>query len=72
MARRKSRAPKKAAKPRKSAPPPPAAGDVEIVEESGGEGWETAVAVVTALILVAAIVCVDLQRGWYGEGLFGG
>ena len=73
MASRKNRAskkPAKAAKPRKSTPAP--AADVEIVEESGGDGWETAVAVVTALILIAAIVCVDLQRGWYGEGLFGG
>ncbi len=75
MARRSTRAskkPAKAPKARKSAPAAAPVADVEIVEESGGDGWETAVAVVTALILIAAIVCVDLQRGWYGEGLFGG
>ncbi len=76
MARRSSRAPKKpakAAKPargRKSAAP--AVAEVEIVEESGGTGWEAGVAIVTSLLLVAAIVCVDMMRGWYGEGLFGG
>jgi nucleoside permease NupC len=43
---------------------------VEVVEEGGGDGVETAIAVVTALVLIVAIVLVDHELGAMGSGLF--
>ena len=36
-------------------------GEVEVVEEQTGAGWETGVAVITTLMLLAAILFVDYQ-----------
>ena len=34
-------------------------GEVEVVEEKKGMGWEGAVGIVTTIILIAAILCAD-------------
>ena len=38
--------------------------------EAGGAGWETAVAVVTGVVLLIAIILTDIHLGRYGSGLF--
>jgi hypothetical protein len=61
---------RRAASPRaKQAPAEPAA--VEIVEEKQGTSWEGGVAIVTTLLLLAAILFTDYHLGvHYGEGMF--
>jgi hypothetical protein len=45
--------------------------EVEVVEESAGMGWETGVAILTALILLAAILITDWGLGTHsGAGMF--
>ena len=67
MAKRKS-APKRGAK---SAPKKSKSTEIEVVEEAeGGGSWETGVAVLTGVILLAACLVVDYGLGAYGEGLF--
>lgn len=39
------------------------AGGVEVVEEAGGMDWDTGVSIVTALILIAALVLLDYEMG---------
>lgn len=47
------------------------AAQVEVVEgESAGDGGATGMAILTTLLLVAAILCVDALLGRYGEGVF--
>ena len=46
------------------------AAQAEVVEEEGGEGMDTGVAVMTTIMLVAAFLYVDALRGGYGEGMF--
>lgn len=44
--------------------------EVEVVEESGGAGAETAIAIFTFIALVTGFLMVDQLLGGYGEGLF--
>lgn len=44
--------------------------EVEVVEESSSIGFEGGVAIVSALLLIAAIVMVDSELGALGKGLF--
>ncbi len=45
--------------------------EVDIVEEAPGMGWESGVAIITALMLLVAILLVDYQLGRdYGAGAF--
>ena len=45
--------------------------EVEVVEEAeGGGSWETGVAVLTGVILVAACLVVDYGLGKYDAGIF--
>ena len=44
--------------------------EIEVVEESPGEGIDAGIAIITTVILVAAILFVDAFRGASGEGLF--
>lgn len=46
--------------------------EVEIVEEDSGPGWETGVAILTALLILAAILITDYGLGFSGEGIFFG
>ena len=43
---------------------------VEVVEESGGVGFEGGIAIATTVILVIAFLCLDALRGRFGEGMF--
>jgi len=44
--------------------------EVETAETAGGMGWESGVAVITAFLLLMAILFVDYQLGHaYGSGL---
>ncbi len=43
---------------------------VEVVEEGGDNGVDAATAVVTALVLIAAVLMVDHELGALGAGLF--
>ena len=55
----------------KSSPRKSANTEVEVVEEAeGGSSWETGVAVLTGMILIAACLVVDYGLGKYGEGFF--
>ncbi len=56
--------PRAAAKSRK-----PASSDVEVVEESPGLGLDAGIAVLTSLVLVAAIVLIDMLQAKNGDGL---
>ena len=47
-----------------------AVADVEVVEEKAGEGIDAGIAVVTFLMLLAAILFVDAHLGRYDGGLF--
>lgn len=49
----------------------PAAVEVEVVEEKKGMGWEGGVAIVTTILLLVAVLCVDWDLGHkYGQGMF--
>ncbi len=48
----------------------PMTAEVEVVEESKGEGIDSAIVIITSLLLVAAILFTDAFRGASGEGLF--
>jgi len=54
-----------AAKSKKAAP-----GGVEVVEEAPGIGVEAGMAILTSLILVAAIVLIDMMQAKNGDGIF--
>ena len=48
-----------------------ASAEVEVVEEKKGMGWEGGVAIVTTILLVVAVLCVDYDLGAkYGAGMF--
>lgn len=48
-----------------------ATADVEVVEEKKGMGWESGVVIITTIVLVVAIFCVDYDLGQkYGQGMF--
>jgi hypothetical protein len=67
MAKSRKIASTKSAKPDKKA----ATSEVEVVEEKQGMGWEGGVAIVTAIVLVVAVLCVDYDLGQkYGQGIF--
>ncbi len=45
--------------------------DVEVVEEAPGMSWESGVAIITAVMLLIAILLVDYQMGRdYAAGVF--
>jgi hypothetical protein len=44
--------------------------NVEVVEEAQGMGFVEAATIVTALVMVAAIVLVDHELGALGQGIF--
>jgi hypothetical protein len=45
--------------------------EVEVIEEKKGMGWEGGVAVITMIVLLVAILCVDYDLGHkYGRGMF--
>lgn len=68
MAKRKPAAAKRGSK---SSPRKAKNTEVEVVEEAeSGGGWETGVAVLTGLILVAACLVVDYGLGKYDAGVF--
>lgn len=54
-----------AAKSKKSA-----TSDVEVVAESPGIGIDAGIAIVTAVLLLAALVCTDKLQGIFGNGMF--
>ena len=44
--------------------------EVEIVSEESGLGFEVALAIITTVILLAAVIMIDYDRGAnYGEGM---
>ncbi|MBM3988190.1 MAG: hypothetical protein FJ294_09575 [Planctomycetes bacterium] len=43
---------------------------VEVVEEAQGMGFVEAATIVTALVMIAAIVLVDHELGALGQGVF--
>lgn len=57
----------RAAAPRKTASrtagKPARGGDVEVVEEAGGMDLDTGIGIVTALLLVVALVLIDYELG---------
>lgn len=64
MARSKSRS----GSSRRSAPSEVA--EVEIVSEESGLGFEVALAIITTVVLLAAVIMIDYDRGAnYGEGM---
>jgi hypothetical protein len=66
MAKTRARSSQSKATPRRNAPAAAA-----VVEEAPSGGFETGIAVLTAILLVAAFFCVDYQLGQhYGEGQF--
>ena len=45
--------------------------EVEVVEEAeGGGSWETGVAILTGVVLIAACLVVDYGLGKYDAGIF--
>jgi hypothetical protein len=69
MATSKSRAPA-ARKTTSRAAGKAAAGDVEVVEEAGGMDLDTGVGIVTALLLITALVLIDYELGKaFGAGM---
>ena len=49
---------------------PTAAAEVEVVEEADGLGVESAVAIITAVFLVAGLIFLDMEMGkHFGEGI---
>lgn len=47
-----------------------ATSDVEVVEESPGMPLDAGMGIVTALMLLGAVLCTDKLMGMFGEGLF--
>lgn len=47
-----------------------AVAEVEVVEEGGGMGIDAGIAVITTVILLAAILFTDAYLGRYESGLF--
>ena len=47
-----------------------AAAEVEPTEDAPGIGFETGVAIVTTVVLIAALVLVDKIQGMNGDGIF--
>jgi hypothetical protein len=47
-----------------------ASGGVEVVEEAPGIGIDAGLAIVTTIILVAAIVLIDMMQAKNGDSLF--
>ena len=72
MAKRGARAGAKAADRQTStkSKKPKTTGVVEVVEESGGSGIDAGIAIVTSLILLAAILFVDSHLARYDAGMF--
>lgn len=67
MAKSRKIASTKPAKADKKAP----TAEVEVVEEKKGMSWEDGVAVITAVVLLVAICCVDYDLGTkFGAGMF--
>ena len=63
------------AKNRKIASTKPAkvvlASEVDVVVEKKGMGWEGGVVIITFLVLLAAVLCVDWDLGHkFNEGMF--
>ena len=70
MAKNRKVASSKAPKPAKGEKRQ-ASAEVEVVEEKKGMGWEGGVAIVTTIILLVALLCVDYDLGHkYGAGMF--
>jgi hypothetical protein len=44
--------------------------DVEVVEESGGLDFDAGVAIVSALLLLSALIMLDMEMGGMGKGMF--
>ena len=44
--------------------------EVDVVEERGGEGIDTGIAVITGILLLLAILFVDAHLGRYDSGMF--
>jgi hypothetical protein len=62
---------RRAASPRAQKQGPAEPAEVEIVEEKQGTNWEGGVAIVTTMLLVAAILFTDYHLGvHYGAGMF--
>jgi hypothetical protein len=69
MAKSRKIASTKAGKPASEKKAP--AAEVEVVEEKRGMGWEDGVAVITTIVIVVAILCVDYDLGHkFGAGMF--
>ncbi len=69
MARSRSRGAQRGGKAKKERKPRTT--EVEVVEESAGLGWETGVAILTGLVILAAILVTDWGLGKHcGEGIF--
>ena len=50
---------------------PAKGGDVEIVEEAGGMDLDTGIGIITALLLITALVLIDYELGRsLGAGMF--
>ena len=43
---------------------------VEVVEETGGVGFEGGIAIATTVILLIALLCVDALLGKFADGMF--
>jgi hypothetical protein len=48
----------------------PATSTVEVVEESPGIGPDVGLAIMTSVVLLAALVIVDMMQGKNGDGIF--
>lgn len=49
---------------------PAAAAQVEVVEEEGGAGIDAGIAIMTCIMLVAAILFIDAHLARYDAGMF--
>lgn len=67
---RGARAVKVTAREAKAKSKKPVAAEVEVVQRPRGEGVDTAIVVITSLVLLAAILFTDAFRGASGEGMF--
>ena len=67
---RGARGEKAAREPKATSKKPRRQAEVEVVEEAPGEGVDTAILVVTTLVLFSAILYVDKLRAIYNEGMF--
>ncbi len=69
MARRSKRSTKR--EPKATSRKSKKAAEVEVVEEAEeGGGLDTGIAVITAVMLLVAILFVDAHLGQYGAGMF--